>query len=301
MTERKNQVQVGILFIASVVVLVLGILWFKEYTVGEKSYRVVAEFPTTSGLIKGDPVEVKGVPSGKVEKIRFEDGRALVTLSLARHVQLYSGTSVAIENAGLMGQKVVTVYPGPPDGDPITDGMIIQGVYRLGITELMGGLGGALNTFERLAARVDSLLVSFDRSKQDRLDRTLTNLDRATGELAALLEENRDDLTRGIQNMARAMEDIHAMVDGRSDQFGSVLDDASAAAARLDSTLTGLDHTVNRMEKVLARVENGEGTLGLIVQNEALYYELVLTLRDAKELLRDVREDPKKYFKFSIF
>jgi phospholipid/cholesterol/gamma-HCH transport system substrate-binding protein len=301
MSDRKHQVQVGVLFIASIVVLVVGILWFKEFKVSEKSYRIVVEFPTTSGLVKGDPVEVKGVPSGKEADIRFEYGKALVTLQLGRNVHLYEGTTVAIENAGLMGQKVVAIYPGTPQGEPIPEGAILKGDYRLGITELMGGLGGALNTFERLATRVDSLLAAFDKSKQDRLDNTLTNVERATDELATLLEENRDDLARGIRGLAEAMDDVHAMVDGRGEQFGETLDDASAAAARLDSTLTKLDGVVTSLDGVLAKVESGEGTLGRLVQNDALYYELVVTLRDAKALMQDVRENPKRYFKFSIF
>jgi phospholipid/cholesterol/gamma-HCH transport system substrate-binding protein len=55
------------------------------------------------------------------------------------------------------------------------------------------------------------------------------------------------------------------------------------------------------MDSLLARVESGKGTLGRVIQDDGLYYELVVTLRDAKALLRDVRENPKRYFKVSIF
>jgi phospholipid/cholesterol/gamma-HCH transport system substrate-binding protein len=301
MSDRRNQVQVGILFIASVIILVAGILWFKEYTIGGQTYNLIAEFESTSGLIKGDPVEVKGVSSGKVAEIRFEGGLALVTLQLNRSVELHHGTTVAIENAGLMGQKVVAIYPGPQDGVLLGDGAVIHGDYRGGITELLGGVGGALNTFETLAGRIDSLLVSFDASRQDQLDRTLTNLERATGELATLLEDNRDDLGQGIKDLAAAMAEVRSMVDGRGEQFGEALDSASGAMARFDSTLTGLDTTVARMDSLLAKVESGKGTLGRVIQDDGLYYEMVVTLRDAKALLKDLRENPKRYFKVSIF
>jgi len=301
MGDRRNQVQVGILFISAVILLVAAILWFKEYTIGEKTYDLIAEFESTSGLVEGDPVEVKGLPSGKVDDIRFERGLALVTLQLNRSVELHHGTTVAIENAGLMGQKVVAIYPGPLGGVLLGDGAVIKGHYRAGITELLGGVGGALNTFETLAARIDSLLVSFDASRQDQLDRTLTNIERATGELAMLLEDNRDDLGQGIKDLAVAMSEVRSMVDGRGEQFGEALDSASGAVAKLDSTLTSLDTTVARMDSLLAKVESGKGTLGRVIQDDGLYYELVVTLRDAKALLRDVRENPKRYFKVSIF
>ncbi|HET9233027.1 MAG TPA: MlaD family protein, partial [Candidatus Eisenbacteria bacterium] len=86
MTERRLHAQVGLLFLLSVTVLVLGILWFKEFKVQGNTYTQAIEFQTTSGLVKGDPVEVKGVPSGKVNDIRYEEGLALVEVQLDRSV-----------------------------------------------------------------------------------------------------------------------------------------------------------------------------------------------------------------------
>jgi phospholipid/cholesterol/gamma-HCH transport system substrate-binding protein len=301
MSERKLQIQVGILFIASVAILIAGVLWFKEFTIGGHNYEVVVEFPQTSGLVKGDPVDVKGVRSGKVEDIEFKYGQALVTVSLERSVVLRHGTVVSISNVGLMGQKVVNIWPGRIAEDTIPEGTVLRGVYEAGIPEILGGMGGVLDTFESLAARVDSLLASLDDSRQQQLLNTLSNVERATGELADLLEGNREDLNASIRSMRTAMGELSTMMEGRGATFGQTLEDASSAMARLDTTLTILDTTVSRMDKLLARVEGGEGTLGHLVQDQDLYDELVLTLRDAKALLYDVRQNPKRYFKFSIF
>lgn len=301
MSERKLQIQVGILFIASVIILIAGVLWFKEFTIGGHNYEVVVEFPQTSGLVKGDPVDVKGVRSGKVENIEFKYGQALVTISLKRSVVLRHGTVVSISNVGLMGQKVVNIWPGRIAEDPIPEGTVLRGVYEAGIPEILGGVGNTLGTFESLAARVDSLLAGLDDSRQEQILNTLSNVERATGELADLLEGNREDLNASIKSMRTATDELSAMMEGRGATFGQTLDDASGAVARLDTTLAVLDATVGRMDKLLARVENGDGTLGRLVQDQEMYDELVRTLRDAKALLYDVRQNPKRYFKFSIF
>lgn len=301
MTDRRQQIQVGILFIASLVILITGVLWFKEFSIGKKTYEVTVEFPSTSGLAKGDPVEVKGVPSGKVVDIRFDKGKALAVLQIASHVELHQGAFAAIDNVSLMGQKVVSVNPGAVRLAVLPPGTLLHGFYRGGIPELLSGVGTALTTFERLANRVDSLLVAFDEDRQGQLTRTLDNVERATGELADLLEANRTTLTESIRSMNLAMKDVHEMVGGHGEQFGSTLEDASRAASRLDSTLTSLDRTVNRVDALLTRVESGQGTLGKVVRDDDLYNQLVVTLRDAKDLLQDVREHPKRYFKFSVF
>jgi phospholipid/cholesterol/gamma-HCH transport system substrate-binding protein len=162
-------------------------------------------------------------------------------------------------------------------------------------------MGSTLDTFEALAARVDSLLAGLDDSRQEQMLNTLSNLERASGALADLLQGNREDLNASIKSMRVAMVELNAMLAGRGGMFGRTLEDASGAVARLDTTLTTLDQTVARLDKLLARVEGGEGTLGRLVQDQDLYEELVLTLRDAKALLYDVRQNPKRYFKFSIF
>jgi phospholipid/cholesterol/gamma-HCH transport system substrate-binding protein len=301
MSDRRLQIQVGILFILSVILLVLGILWFKEFKIHGASYEVTVEFPNTSGLSVGDQVEVKGVPSGKVDDIRFEENQALVTLQLDRGVVLYADARIAIENMGIMGQKVVTIQPGSVRAGKVAEGTLFRGEYLGGIPELMGGVGSALDTFEHLATRIDTLLAGFDTEKREQTGRTLDNMERATKELADLLSENRGELSASIKSMNAAMTDLHQILDGRSVQFGEILDGTSAAAGRLDSTLTRLDSTVTRMDRILARVEDGQGTLGKAIEDRELYDQLTATLADAKALLKDVREHPKRYFKFSIF
>ena len=111
MSERSNQIRVGVIFILAVIVLVAGVLWFKNFRISGRNVKATVEFPNTSGLVRGDPVEVSGVPSGQVSQIRYEDGRALVTLDLNRKVKLFRGSRFVIENVGIMGQKLVAIYP----------------------------------------------------------------------------------------------------------------------------------------------------------------------------------------------
>jgi len=301
MSERSQQIQVGAVFILSIVVLVVGVLWFKEFKVGGANYEVQVLFPSTSGLLKGDPVEVQGVASGKVMDIVYQDGRAAVTLRLSEDVRLYPGTRAVIENVGIMGQKLVAVYPGPPVGEPLPPGSVLEGSYQPGIPQLMTGLGGTLETFERFATRLDSLLVLFDESQQSQLRSTLANTERMTQQLAELLEENREELSASIRSMSRTMEELDLALEGRGEKLGNLVENAASASARLDSTLVTLDRTVGRVDRFMAKVEASEGTVGKALNDEALYNDLMSTLEEARALLADVRENPRRYFKVSIF
>jgi phospholipid/cholesterol/gamma-HCH transport system substrate-binding protein len=201
-----------------------------------------------------------------------------------------------------MGQKLVALYPGPSSaGSPLPPGSVLQGDYQPGIPQLMAGLGGTLETFERFATRLDSLLAMFDESQQSQLRSTLGNTERMNKELADLLQENRKELSSSIRNMSETMAELNLALEGRGEKLGTLVDNAASASAQLDSTLATLDRAVTRVDSFMAQVEKSEGTVGKVLSDDELYDELLSTLDQARALLADVRENPRRYFKMSLF
>lgn len=298
--EKRREVQVGLLFILAVTVLIMGVLWFKEFRIGGQVYTIRVEFVNTSGLQKGDPVEVRGVTSGSVADITYEAGRAIVSLQLDNSVEIWPDTQFVIENVGIMGQKLVAIYPGSP-GEPLPSDMIFEGTFQPGIPALMADLGGALDSFERLAVRLEALLEAFDETEQGRMNRILANTEQLTKDLAEFLRSTRGDLAETVGNFNDAMRNLNSVLEGRSEDFAEALEHATAATARLDSTLVTMNRAMERADSLLAGVEAGEGTLGKLAQDERLYEELRGALSEAQALITDMKENPRKYLKFSVF
>lgn len=304
---RKQQVMVGALFILSLVVLIGGVLWFKNFRAGQKSVQVTVSFVSTSGLVKGDMVEVQGVPSGQVTGIRFEAGRALVDLDIDSTVPLTAGTTIVIENVGIMGQKMVSIRPGPP-GSPLPEGTILVGSYQPGIPELMADLGGTLDAFGSMAGRIDSLLASMDTGDKQAFQRALSNMDVVMTEMAILMKESRGDMTASLRNLNKTTDALQKALVGKEDQINSTLASAARAAARLDTTMTSfsstmatVDQTAQSLDALLSKLERGEGSMGKMMTDDAAHDELVATLREMRELFADVERNPKKYVKLSLF
>lgn len=299
-SERLRMIQVGVLFIFSILVLIAGVLWFKEFQFGQKRSVVIAEFPSTSGLIKGDNVEVSGVPSGHVSEIRYENGRSLVTMEIDREADIRQGSRFVLENVGIMGQKMVAVYP-KIDGPPAEPGTIFQGEYQPGIPQLMEGLGGTLEAVNRLAIRLEGMVSSFDSTDSNSLQNLVSNTETLTEELVVFVKESRGEIRSGLSNFNDAMAALHRALDGREESVGRLIDSTEQAAIHLNSSLSRLDSATERVDSLLARVERGEGSLGKAMEDPALYEELVTTLRETRALVADVRENPKRYVKLSLF
>lgn len=299
-SERMRLIQVGVLFVLSIMVLVAGVLWFKEFQFGQKRAVVIAQFPSTSGLIKGDNVEVSGVPSGHVSGIKYENGRSIVTMEIDRETEIRKGSRFVLENVGIMGQKMVAVYPAM-DGPIAEPGTIFQGEYQPGIPQLMEGLGGTLDAVNRLAIRLEGMVASFDSTDSNSLQNLLTNSETLTEELAGFVKENRGDLREGLTNFNNAMASLNGALEGREESVARLIDSTEQAAMHLDSSLSRLDSAATRVDSLLARMERGDGSLGKIMGDPALYDEMVTTLRETRALVADVRENPKRYVKLSLF
>ena len=62
-----------------------------------------------------------------------------------------------------------------------------------------------------------------------------------------------------------------------------------------------LKQASGNLSSILKRIDSGEGTAGALIRDEKLAQELKDTIRELKELTADIKENPKKYFKFSVF
>ena len=56
-----------------------------------------------------------------------------------------------------------------------------------------------------------------------------------------------------------------------------------------------LDDTVTQLDMILKDIHEGKGTLGQLAQNRSLYDHADQTADNAQQLLKDMRENPKKY------
>jgi phospholipid/cholesterol/gamma-HCH transport system substrate-binding protein len=72
-------------------------------------------------------------------------------------------------------------------------------------------------------------------------------------------------------------------------------------AAKADTALDALEAAVARADSLMAGLQRGQGSAGLMMQDEQLYRELTETIAEARRLIADVMADPKKYFKVSVF
>lgn len=296
--NRSAEFKVGLTVLMAVLVMIFGVIWLKEMSLHEKKSSYLVSFPTTGGLAASDEVQVNGMRKGQVNNMRLAGDRVVVELELANDVPLTRDCRVSIRDVGMMGEKVIGVELHPTGGT-YAKGDTVIGFYEPGMSEVMSHVGETVESVTGLANELRDLTRSLNSDGQ--LAATVKDFATTSHELRAMVVENRVQLTTTMKNFSAASGTARALTTDREAELRKALDHFSAAAENMDKLSGRLDSLRVTVQALANHVNNGDGTIGKLVNDQKLYDELNRSVVALKELIEDIKKNPKRYFKVSVF
>jgi phospholipid/cholesterol/gamma-HCH transport system substrate-binding protein len=296
---RDRELWVGLFVIGGVAATLIVLFTMTNAALFRGRYIVTTVVKDAAGIRKGDPVLMRGVNIGRVLKFDIDKDQVALRLEIEGEYRVPKDSRVEIKSIGLLGGMAADVLPGQ-SSELIHGGQTLPGGVGPGVLDKVNELSGSA---DQALARVQALLS----------DTTVRNVEASSIELNGLLKElhsvtseQRGELQKLTTSLRQTTESLQKATSGpeleqsvkRMDAITKQLDDASASFAR-SSRLA---------EAIMARIDRGEGALGKLSKDEALYTnanEAVMSLNKAAaemaKLAEDVRQQPKKYLKFSVF
>lgn len=325
----SNEVKVALLAIAALLLAFWGYKFILGNNILEKSNNFQVLYNDVAGLQEGTAVQINGVTVGSVTGITLlenDDQQVLVELTLSADYRIPKETDVVIVADGVMGgKKVYLEYSRPCQGDDCAaSGAFLNGKTRGVLASMMGtdDLGEYIDQLKDvMGAMVDTLnrkLLSEDsdspiaRSLRN-LEVTTANLQSSTGRLDGLLRRssgeiegimaNLNSLTSTLDNQKEAIAGIIANTDSLSAQLveanlKKTMEEVNATIASLKSTLATADQALGGLSTTMDKISAGEGTLGKLIQDDQLYYELKDLSTSTDSLVEDIQERPYRYIPF---
>jgi phospholipid/cholesterol/gamma-HCH transport system substrate-binding protein len=296
--SKSVELRVGMVVLAALAILILGLIWVKGIRFDQTRYRYSVIFPNVGALEVGDPVSVSGVPKGKVEKIELSSGDVLVSFNLTADVVLRKDAEFTVMNVGLMGERFIAVKTGY--SDTLLDlSRSVRGQYDTGIPEVMGQMSEMISQVRCLAENLQAAVGT--RSSQDALIQIIRNLKQITDKTNALLDRNQDKLDRTLEDLSYTSSELKKMVRENKGKLESTVDNFNSASEKLDNITTTLDSLSTSLKNLSFKIEGGEGALGQLLNDTTLYEQIKKTTQNVDSLISDIKKHPKKYLKFSIF
>lgn len=298
MNSKSVELRVGLVVLLACVVLVIGLIWVKGIRFDQTRYKYSVLFPNVGALEVGDPVSVSGVPKGKVERIELYQGDVRVTFYLTQDVILKKDAKFIVMNVGLMGERFVAVETGY--SDTLLDlSQSAKGYYDTGIPEVMGRMGEMITLVNRLVESLE--MVVGTQSSRDALILSINNLRDITQKTNDLLDRNRKRFDQTMSDLSYSSAELKNMIGNNKEKLESTLDNFSSASEKIDDITTTLDTLSISLKNMTLKLENGEGSLGMLLDDTTLYQDIKRTAQDVDSLVTDLKKHPKKYFKFSLF
>lgn len=298
MRDRSVELKVGIAVVLAVIILFWGIIWVKEYRFRQESYTLSVLFPNVGALDIGDPVAVLGVKKGEVEEIKLYQGDVLVKLNLTNDVELKEDAEFKVMNIGLMGERFVAIQPGHSKKSLDLSEFPI-GSYDTGIPEVMGMMGQMIAEIRTLTGYLKGALGT--EWSENKIKETIRNANQLSSDLALLLKENKPKIEKSIDDLSYTSSSLKDMVNKNKPKLEATLNNLDHASSDFQKITSTLEDLSNSLKNLSQKIEKGEGTLGQLLNDKSLYQDLKKTTRSIDELIEDIKNNPKRYFKFELF
>lgn len=333
--KRGNDFLVGAVVVLVILLLTGATMWVKQTDIGERRSRVVARFRDVGNARVGNAVVIRGVRAGTIEAIELARGGWVhVRMNLDRSMPLPGSPVVLLNESSVFGEWQATITPRSalPHDETVQaqiqesggGGDVLPGATLPDIAKLTAVAGQIAGDVANVAGRVE---VAFDERAARELRGSIRNFADLSTTLSHTVRTHAGDLdtlSRGLQSAVASLNRTAAsaaLIASRVDSSSSsgeirqMVDDMSHAAAelrrtsgqirmmseQLSKTQGRLDSFLTNGDSVLVKLNTGQGSLGLLLNDPSLYRNGDSLLTQLRGLVTEVRANPKKFVSVRIF
>lgn len=302
--------KVGLLVIVAIATfLVFQLMLNKGGSDPAQAISVYAYFDDASGIGPKSRVQTAGIPVGEVSGVRLEGTRARVELRIRRDVPLKTDAVLIKRSESILGDYLIDLVPGTPSAPPMPEGGEITSVNdRTGMEEavnklnliagdiqevtralrdVFGGEEGADN-MQAIVANLVAVSESLDKTLAQAgssLNSALANIDQLSQEIRKLTENQDENIEAIVLNVRGASEDVREVLDAIKRVLGTGEGELTASVQSFRDTLGKLDVAIERVQSIATKIDEGEGPVGRLINDEELGESLGNTLNDVSDYL----------------
>ncbi|MFC2087216.1 MlaD family protein [Bacteroidota bacterium] len=310
-----REIKIAIIGLICIVLIIWGMNFLKGKNILKKTTRYYAVYERIENLQVSAPVMIKGFKAGQVGKLYFDNnsrGNIIAVLSVQEEFVIPVNSVARLFSSDLMGTKAIEINISDStriyeEGDTIPTEIEADLAEQVSI-QMLPLKNKAEDLIKDIQEALEVIKYVFNESTQENLTRsfasikrTIQSLEQTSYNIDTMIISERSK----FKNIFSNIEDITGNLKENNDYFNHIIQNFSTisdslAKSTIASTIINTNKTVVELNEILAKINNAEGTMGLLLNDDSLYFELDRVSKDLDALINDVKKNPKKYVHFSV-
>lgn len=297
----NKELKIGFVGIVSIILLFLGVSYLKGLNILDSSREFYAIYNNIGGLKVGSPVLVNGYQVGMVSQVDLVDNvnqSLVVKISIDKDFDIPVNSVSKIVNQDLMGSKGINLVLGDDTA-----------LAESGDT-LFGGVGGSFQ--DEVSAQILPLKV--------KTEELIGSIDSVMVIITAVLNKDaRENLSNSLQSldqtfalMSQTMTKVDQIVDQNDERISSIIKNLEANNNEITNILknfsdisdaiakSNIQDLLTSLGEASKKINNSQGSFGMLINDEDLYLNLESSSKELELLIKDIKENPKRYLGFSV-
>lgn len=289
-----REVKIGFLAVASAAILYFGLNYLKGINLFVATNYYYTQIDQIDGIVETTPVFIQGHQVGQVRSVSydFEKNPAFVlTLDILDDLKLPKGTKAVLFENGLLGGSAVKLEYATSSGEYYTAGDTIGAFIESGLMAKVNN--DILPQLTAALVKIDSVLYFVNKAvKGNQLENSMNSIAQTTANLETATNSINGILSKDVPIILKNVNTI-------TSDFRVVA--ANVKQIDFAKTVSSIDKTMIELNEFSGKLNNSQGTVGLLINDKTLYTNLTNASKSADSLLFDLKAHPKRYIHFSLF
>lgn len=306
----SKEMKTGLMVIISIVVIIAGSSFLKGFNLFSSDRTYNCYFDNVQGLIPSATVQVKGKVVGTVSEVILNGNEKVqVIIAVDKAVKLPKGTTASLFAPDLMSGKALRLDLGQ-SSEILEDEATIEAKIELGMLDKVGSqidpvLASATIVMYRLDSIMAALQGMLNPTTTQNIEKSVasleltmknfagitTSLNKESAQLAGIIR-NTNTITGNLANNSKNIDAIMGNLKTTTDKLSK---------ADLEKTIHSLQSTLDQTQALLAKINKGEGSLGMLANDKQLYNNLSSSMASLDKLMEDLKKHPSRYINIRVF
>lgn len=298
----SNEAKVGITVLFAAIVAVIGFRFMSDIPIVSQPMIITADFDRADGLSGGSLVYIRGVRVGSVRSVALTpDTRVDVTMRIDSDIPIPDNSVARLTSLGLVEGKSIVIDTGS-SLQFLSTGDRITGLYDESVMEVLGQKGEELgDDVSNAVAELNQFLRQLNETLSDdtrlTLDQTLQNTMRTTERIASILTGKQDEIDLAIEAGSRMLSQMDTLVMDSRPRVDSLMITLEESIRELETVRRELEMALASVNEILVKINEGDGTLGRLLNDPSLYENIDSLTVELNALIRGINENPGRYLR----